>query len=137
MKTALITGITGQDGSYLAELLLDEGYRVFGAMRRASLFNTQRINHLYKKYNRDRFDTHYADLTDILSVGKIIDDFKPDEIYNLAAMSQVGVSFKIPEYTLETNAIGPLNILEYIRSGVIFWQVLFVLKSHKMRILNI
>ena len=116
MKKALITGITSQDGSYLSELLLEKEYGVYGIMRRSSLFNTSRIDHLYKNYNRDRFDTSYGDLTDPVSIANIIDEVRPDEIYNLGAMSQVRVSFEVPKYTLETNAIGPLVILEYIRA---------------------
>lgn len=112
MKTALITGITGQDGSYLAELLLGKGYFVHGVMRRVSTFNTARIDHLYKN---KKFDTHYGDITDAISIGNLIKKIKPDEVYNIAAMSQVRVSFDIPKYTVETNALGPLNILEYIR----------------------
>jgi len=111
-KRALITGITGQDGSYLAELLLEKGYVVHGIIRRASYFNTKRIDHLYD--NPD-FNASYGDLTDHTSVAKIIGEFQPDEIYNLAAMSQVAVSFEVPVYTMMTNAVGALNILEYIR----------------------
>ncbi len=111
-KRALITGVTGQDGSYLAELLLSGGYEVRGIIRRASYFNTKRIDHLYT--NPD-FDAFYGDLTDHISIANIIEKFKPDEIYNLAGMSQVGVSFEVPVYTLETNTLGTLNILEYIR----------------------
>ncbi|OGB85224.1 GDP-mannose 4,6-dehydratase [candidate division Kazan bacterium RIFCSPLOWO2_01_FULL_48_13] len=111
-KRALITGITGQDGSYLAELLLEKGYEVRGVVRRASSFNTKRIDHLYA--NPD-FDLFYGDLTDHASMAKIIGEFKPDEIYNLAAMSQVGISFEVPVYALATNTLGALNILEYIR----------------------
>lgn len=112
MKTALITGITGQDGSYLAELLLEKGYRVWGVQRRSSNFNTGRIDHIYKNPN---FDTHYGDLTDAVSIHNLIQELKPDEVYNLGAMSQVKVSFEVPQYTLVTNAGGPVNILEYLR----------------------
>ena len=112
-KRALITGITGQDGSYLAELLLGLGYRVAGLFRRTSHFNTHRIDHLYENPN---FSMYYGDLTDQFSVANVIQEFKPDEIYNLAAMSYVKVSFDTPKYVLETNTIGPLNILDYIRS---------------------
>ena len=111
-KRALITGVTGQDGSYLAEFLLEQGYKVMGIIRRASYFNTKRIDHLY--VNPD-FDAVYGDMTDHTSVANVIEKFKPDEIYNLAGMSQVGVSFEVPVYTMETNALGPLNILEYIK----------------------
>lgn len=111
-KRALITGVTGQDGSYLAELLLEKGYEVRGIIRRASYFNTKRIDHLYAN---PHFDAYYGDMTDHISIANIIKKFQPDEIYNLAGMSQVGVSFEIPVYTMETNAISVLNILEYIR----------------------
>lgn len=111
-KRALITGVTGQDGSYLAELLLEKGYEVRGIIRRASYFNTRRIDHLYA--NPD-FNAFYGDLTDHTSIANVIEKFKPDEIYNLAAMSQVAVSFEVPVYTLMTNTLGPLNILDYIR----------------------
>ncbi|KKU85879.1 MAG: GDP-mannose 4,6-dehydratase [Candidatus Wildermuthbacteria bacterium RIFCSPLOWO2_02_FULL_47_10] len=112
MKKALITGIAGQDGSYLAELLLEKGYEVRGILRRASYFNTQRIDQLYKNPN---FDTIYGDLTDPISLVNVIEKFKPDEIYNIGSMSHVRISFEIPAYTLMTNAVGPLCILEYIR----------------------
>jgi len=111
-RRALITGVTGQDGSYLAELLLDKGYKVCGVIRRASYFNTKRIDHLYS--NPD-FDAFYGDITDHTSIANIIKKFKPDEIYNLGAMSQVGISFEIPVYTMTANTLGVLNILEYIR----------------------
>tara|TARA_Y100000310_G_scaffold246262_1_gene251483 strand:- start:10241 stop:11239 length:999 start_codon:yes stop_codon:yes gene_type:complete len=112
-KKALITGITGQDGSYLAELLLDLGYEVRGVFRRVSYFNTARIDHLYEN---KLFGMYYADLTDPISITRAIEDFKPDEIYNLGAMSYVKVSFDKPSYVLATNTIGPLSILEYIRA---------------------
>ena len=112
MKKALITGVTGQDGSYLSELLLEKGYNVLGVMRRSSSFNTSRINHIYKNKN---FDTRYGDLLDPISIANLIDEFKPDEIYNLGAMSHVRISFDMPRFTLETNALGPVGILEYIR----------------------
>lgn len=119
VKKALITGVTGQDGSYLAELLIGKGYEVHGLMRRSSTFNTWRIEHLYasEDYSRPQgsFYTYYGDVTDAVSVANIIEDVQPDEIYNLAAMSHVKVSFDVPKYTLETNTIGALNILEYIR----------------------
>ena len=116
-KIALITGITGQDGSYLADFLLKKGYKVHGIKRRASLFNTDRINHLYQDphvENRD-FILHYGDMTDSMNLTKIIKEVQPDEIYNLAAMSHVHVSFEIPEYVANTDAIGTLRILEAIR----------------------
>lgn len=112
MKKALITGITGQDGSYLAELLLEKGYEVRGIQRRASYFNTGRINHLFSNPN---FGGFYGDLTDPVSIANVIEKFKPDEIYNIGAMSHVKVSFEVPAYTLLTNTVGPLYILEYIR----------------------
>lgn len=112
MKKALITGITGQDGSYLAELLLSKGYKVVGIQRRASYFNTARINHLFDNPN---FDSFYGDLTDPISIANIIESFKPDEIYNLGAMSHVKVSFEVPAFTLSANTLGVLHILEYIR----------------------
>ena len=111
-KTALITGITGQDGSYLAELLIKKGYIVHGLIRRSSGGNTSKIDHLIKQ---DNIILHYGDLTDSTSIINIIKNINPDEIYNLAAQSHVGVSFKCPEYTAETDALGPLRILEAIR----------------------
>lgn len=117
MKKALITGITGQDGAYLAEFLLKKGYRVHGIKRRASLFNTDRIDHLYQDpHSKNRnFILHYGDLTDSMNLTRIIADVKPDEIYNLAAMSHVGVSFETPEYTANADGIGTLRILEAVR----------------------
>ena len=114
MKTALITGITGQDGAYLAELLLSKGYIVHGIKRRASLFNTDRIDHLYQDPHEDdkRLFLHYGDLTDSMNLTRIIQETKPDEIYNLAAMSHVKVSFDTPEYTANADGIGTLRILE-------------------------
>ena len=116
-KTALITGITGQDGAYLAELLLSKGYVVHGIKRRASTFNTDRIDHLYQDpHTRDqRMFLHYGDLTDATNLIRIIQQCQPDEIYNLAAQSHVQVSFETPEYTANTDAMGPLRILEAIR----------------------
>ncbi len=117
MKKALITGVTGQDGAYLAELLLDKGYEVHGIKRRASLFNTDRIDHLYEEphvANR-RFILHHGDLTDSTNLIRIIQLVQPDEIYNLAAMSHVAVSFETPEYTANTDGLGTLRILEAIR----------------------
>src|SRR5882672_1278198 len=116
-KTALITGITGQDGAYLAELLLEKGYLVHGIKRRASLFNTQRIDHLYQDpHEQDRrLFLHYGDMTDSSSLIRIIQQTQPDEIYNLAAMSHVAVSFEEPEYTADSDGIGTLRLLEAIR----------------------
>jgi GDPmannose 4,6-dehydratase len=116
-KTALITGITGQDGAYLAEFLLSRGYHVHGVKRRASSFNTDRIDHLYQDpHERDvRLTLHYGDLTDSTNLIRIIQEVQPDEIYNLAAQSHVGVSFETPEYTANADAIGTLRILEAIR----------------------
>jgi len=117
MKTALITGITGQDGSYLAELLLNKGYNVHGIKRRTSLFNTQRIDHIYEDpHNRgQKFKLHYGDLTDSTNVIRIIQEVQPDEIYNLGAMSHVQVSFETPEYTANADGIGALRVLEAVR----------------------
>jgi GDPmannose 4,6-dehydratase len=116
MKTALITGITGQDGAYLAELLLDKGYNVHGMKRRSSLINTDRIDHLFNdKSLSDRFHLHHGDLTDASSLLRIIQQTQPDEIYNLAAQSHVQVSFETPEYTANSDGIGVLRILEAIR----------------------
>ena len=116
-KIALITGVTGQDGAYLSELLLDKGYEVHGVKRRASLFNTDRIDHLYQDPHVDhqRFKLHYGDLTDSTNLIRIIQQVQPDEIYNLAAMSHVAVSFETPEYTANADGIGTLRILEAIR----------------------
>ncbi len=114
-KTALITGITGQDGSYLAELLLKKGYCVHGLRRRASQINTSRIDHLCKKYQENKFKLHYGDLTDSTNILKLIQETKPDEIYNLGAQSHVAVSFDSPEYTAQADALGPLRILEAVR----------------------
>jgi GDPmannose 4,6-dehydratase len=116
-KKALITGITGQDGSYLAELLLSKGYEVHGVKRRSSLFNTDRIDHLYQDpHDRDRrFFLHYGDMTDSSSLVRVMQVVQPDEIYNLAAQSHVGVSFEEPEYTAEADGIGTLRVLEAIR----------------------
>ena len=110
MKVALITGITGQDGSYLAELLLEKGYKVHGIVRRASLINTHRIDHIYEKIK-----LHYGDLTDSASLINVIQQVQPDEIYNLGAQSHVKVSFEIPEYTGQVDAMGTLRILEAVR----------------------
>ena len=116
-KRALITGITGQDGSYLAEFLLDKGYEVHGIKRRTSLFNTKRIDHLYKDPHEENvnFFLHYGDMTDSLNLTRLIQKIQPDEIYNLAAQSHVAVSFEEPEYTAEVDALGTLRILEAVR----------------------
>jgi len=110
MKTALITGITGQDGSYLAELLLEKGYEVHGIVRRSSLINTHRIDHLY-----DRIHLHYGDLTDSTNLVRVIQLVQPEEIYNLAAQSHVKVSFEMPEYTADVDGVGTLRVLEAVR----------------------
>ena len=117
MKTALITGVTGQDGSYLAELLLEKGYQVHGIKRRASSFNTARIDHIYEDplVNDNHFYLHYGDLSDSSCMTRIIKEVQPDEIYNLAAQSHVAVSFEAPEYTADVDALGTLRILEAIR----------------------
>ena len=121
MKTALITGITGQDGSFLAEFLLEKGYEVHGLLRRSSSFNTGRIEHLYlDEWVRDMqkkrlVDLHYADMTDSSSLIRILQEVRPDEIYNLAAQSHVKVSFDVPEYTAEVDAVGCLRLLEAVR----------------------
>mgnify|MGYP001137548978 CR=1 FL=1 len=117
MKKALITGITGQDGSYLAELLIQKGYEVHGIKRRSSIINTDRIDHLYQDPHQKnlRLILHYGDLTDATSLIRIIQNVQPDEIYNLAAQSHVGVSFETPEYTANSDALGTLRILEAIR----------------------
>jgi GDPmannose 4,6-dehydratase len=117
MKVALITGLTGQDGAYLAEFLLNKGYVVHGIKRRSSLFNTDRIDHLYADPHEDkvRFKLHYGDLTDSTNLIRIIQEVQPDEIYNLGAMSHVKVSFETPEYTADADGIGTLRILEAIR----------------------
>jgi GDPmannose 4,6-dehydratase len=116
-KTALITGVTGQDGAYLAELLLEKGYTVHGVKRRSSLFNTERIDHLYQDPHEKnlKFKLHYGDLTDSTNLIRIVQETQPDEIYNLAAQSHVKVSFETPEYTANADAIGTLRILEAIR----------------------
>ena len=117
MKTALITGITGQDGSYLAELLLEKGYRVHGIKRRSSLINTDRVDHLYQDPHEKhvRFTMHYGDMTDSTNLIRIVQETQPDEIYNLAAMSHVKVSFDTPEYTANADGIGTLRLMEAIR----------------------
>tara|TARA_A100001015_G_C15030944_1_gene733190 strand:+ start:318 stop:1400 length:1083 start_codon:yes stop_codon:yes gene_type:complete len=117
MKKALITGITGQDGSYLAEFLLEKGYEVHGVKRRSSSFNTERIDHIYQDPHTDnsKFILHYGDLTDSLNITDLVKNIEPDEIYNLGAQSHVAVSFDTPEYTANVDAIGTLRILEAIR----------------------
>jgi GDPmannose 4,6-dehydratase len=116
-KKALITGVTGQDGSYLAEFLLDKGYEVHGIKRRASLFNTQRVDHIYEDphVEHQRFVLHYGDLTDSSNLTRILQQVQPDEVYNLGAQSHVAVSFEAPEYTADVDAIGTLRLLEAIR----------------------
>jgi GDPmannose 4,6-dehydratase len=127
MKRALITGITGQDGSYLAELLLEKGYEVHGIIRRASTFNTSRIEHLYQDphLNNVRLFLHYGDLTDAVALVKLLYDLKPDEIYNLGAQSHVRVSFDIPESTGDIDGLGTLRILEAIRETGLVDKVRF------------
>ena len=117
MRKALITGITGQDGAYLAEFLLSKDYQVHGVKRRSSSFNTQRIDHLYQDPHLpdQNFFLHYGDLSDSLNITKIINEVCPDEIYNLAAMSHVKVSFETPEYTANVDGLGTLRILEAVR----------------------
>ena len=117
MKKALITGITGQDGAYLAEFLLKKGYEVHGVKRRSSLFNTDRIDHLYHDPHEPnvKFKLHYGDLTDSTNLIRLVQEYQPNEIYNLAAQSHVHVSFETPEYTANTDALGTLRLLEAIR----------------------
>ena len=119
MKKALITGITGQDGSYLAELLLEKGYEVHGIIRRASTFNTQRIDHIYQDPHEEniRLKLHYGDMTDSSNLSRLVEKINPDEIYNLAAQSHVGTSFKIPEYTTDVDAMGTLRLLDAIKES--------------------
>jgi len=113
MKKAIITGVNGQDGSYLSELLIEKGYEVHGTIRRSSSFNTRRIDHLR---NHPNFHWHYADITDPVSISNLVSEIKPDEFYNLAAQSHVKISFEIPYYTGQVDAIGTLNVLEAIKS---------------------
>ena len=117
MKKALITGITGQDGSYLAELLLEKGYEVHGIIRRASSFNTERIDHLFDnpELHDVRFFLHHGDLTDSSNLNRLLEKIEPDEIYNLAAQSHVQVSFDVPEYTEEVDAVGTLRFIDAIK----------------------
>ncbi|WP_018248088.1 GDP-mannose 4,6-dehydratase [Orenia marismortui] len=121
MKKALITGITGQDGSYLAEFLLEKGYEVHGIIRRASTFNTQRIDHIYQDPHEDdiRLYLHYGDMTDASNLSRLIEKINPDEIYNLAAQSHVAVSFEMPEYTADVDALGTLRLLDAIKESKI------------------
>ena len=116
-KTALITGVTGQDGAYLSEYLLKKGYMVHGIKRRSSMFNTERIDHIYEdpQVENRHFKLHYGDLTDSMNLTRIIQETQPDEIYNLAAMSHVAVSFETPEYTGNADGLGTLRILEAVR----------------------
>ncbi len=116
-KVALITGVTGQDGSYLAELLLEKGYEVHGIKRRASSFNTARVDHIYQDplTGNPKFHLHYGDLTDTSNLTRILQEVQPDEVYNLGAMSHVAVSFESPEYTADVDAMGTLRLLEAIR----------------------
>lgn len=116
-KKALITGITGQDGAYLAEFLIEKGYEVHGLRRRSSLFNTERIDHLYQDFHGDnvKMFLHYGDMTDSASLQSVVQRVEPDEVYNLAAQSHVAVSFEVPEYTADTDALGALRVLEAIR----------------------
>ena len=117
MKVAFITGVTGQDGAYLSEFLLKKGYQVHGMKRRSSLFNTDRIDHLYQDPHVDNrnFFLHYGDMTDSTNITRLIKEIQPDEIYNLAAMSHVAVSFETPEYTGNTDGLGTLRILDAVR----------------------
>ena len=117
MKVALITGVTGQDGAYLSEFLLKKGYTVHGLKRRSSLLNTDRIDHLYEDphVENQRFILHYGDMTDSTNLTRLIQSIMPDEIYNLAAMSHVQVSFEMPEYTGNADGLGTLRILEAVR----------------------
>ena len=124
MKKALIFGVTGQDGSYLAEFLLSKNYEVHGVKRKSSSLNTDRIDHLYEK-NDNLFFLHYGDLTDAISINRLINLIKPDEIYNLAAQSHVAVSFVIPNYTANVDAVGCLNILEAIKSSGLIKKIKF------------
>ena len=121
MKRALITGVTGQDGSYLAELLLEKGYEVHGVIRRSSTFNTSRIEHIYKDPHEtgSRFHLHYGDVTDGVGISNLVREIEPHEIYNLAAQSHVKVSFEMPDYTAQVDAVGTIRLLEAIRAAKI------------------
>ena len=136
-KKALIFGVTGQDGSYLASLLLDKGYIVHGVKRRSSSINTQRIDSIYEDpHTKNRkFILHYGDVTDTLSVSSIIKEVKPDEVYNLAAQSHVHVSFQMPEYTANTVALGALRILEAIKfhgPSNLIQEISIIIKKYKI-----
>ena len=146
MKKALITGVTGQDGAYLSEFLLNKGYEVHGIKRRTSLINTQRIDHLYEDPHVDnrKFIMHYGDMTDSTNLIRIIQKIKPDEIYNLAAMSHVHVSFDLPEYVGDADGLGTLRVLEAIRILGLEKKLVFIklqlqrfleklVKFHKMK----
>jgi GDPmannose 4,6-dehydratase len=123
-KVALITGITGQDGAYLAEFLLKKDYIVHGIKRRSSSFNTERIDHLFQERSTDaKFFLHYGDLSDGLNITRLIRDIQPDEIYNLAAMSHVRVSFDTPEYTANIDGLGTLRIFEAVRLFNLFFKI--------------
>src|SRR5665647_3019632 len=126
-KIALITGVTGQDGAYLSEFLLKKGYMVHGIKRRASMFNTERIDHIYEDphVENQQFKLHYGDLTDSMNLTRIIQETQPDEIYNLAAMSHVAVSFETPEYTGNSDGLGTLRLLEAIRAAGLQGQTRF------------
>ena len=121
MKSALITGVTGQDGSYLAELLLEKGYEVHGVIRRSSTFNTSRIDHLYKDPHEagNNFHLHYGDITDGVGISNLVREIEPNEIYNLAAQSHVKVSFEMPDFTAQVDAVGTIRLLEAIRAAKI------------------
>ena len=118
---AFITGVTGQDGSYLAELLLEKGYEVHGVIRRSSTFNTSRIEHLYKDPHESNslFHLHYGDITDGVGIANLVRDLEPHEIYNLAAQSHVKVSFEMPDFTAQVDAVGTIRLLEAIRAAKI------------------
>ena len=136
-KIALITGITGQDGAYLAELLLAKGYIVHGIKRRASSFNTDRIDHLYQDKHEENVNLflHYGDMTDSTNLIRLVQEINPDEIYNLAAMSHVKVSFDTPEYTANADGIGTLRLLEAIRLLMRFYLLVLVsLSQHQGRL---
>ena len=132
-KKALITGVTGQDGAYLAEFLLNKGYEVHGVKRSASSFNTARIDHLYRDPHEKgvRFFLHHGDMTDSTSLIRIIKKTQPDEIYNLAAQSHVAVSFEEPEYTANSDALGPLRVLEAIRILGLEKRCVFIRHQHR------
>ena len=132
MKKALITGITGQDGAYLAEFLIRKGYEIHGIKRRSSLFNTDRIDHLYEDPHKPgrKFHLHYGDMTDSTNLIRIIQQVQPDEIYNLAAQSHVKVSFDTAEYTANADALGPLRILEALRILGLEKNLVFIRHPH-------